>query len=134
MKKIFILCSLLILLPSISLAAEKPVWVEATGEALLGEVETQKEIKERARLDARSQAVEKAVGVFIRSHTLVSNAQVADDLIYAAVRGKIVNEKTISAGWDVKERNLYRIKIKALVEPVYPEKGEGLSVKLSLSK
>ncbi|MEE9911716.1 MAG: DUF4384 domain-containing protein [Deltaproteobacteria bacterium] len=135
MKNIFILCSLLLLLlPSVSLAAEKPVWVEATGEAILGEVETQKEIKERARQDARSQAVEKAVGVFIRSHTLVSNAQVADDLIYAAVRGKIVSEKTISAGWDVKERNLYRVKIKALVEPVYPEKGEGLSVKLSLSK
>ena len=31
-------------------------------------------------------------------------------------------------------RNLYRIRIKALVEPVYPEKGEGLSAKLSLSK
>lgn len=124
----------LLLFPLISLAAEKPVWVDAVGEALMGEIETQKEVKDRARQDARNQAVEKAVGVFIRSHTLVSNAQVADDLIYAAVRGKIKSEKTVSAGWDEKERNLYRVKIKALVEPVYPEKGEGLSVKLSLSK
>jgi len=122
------------LLPSVVCAAEAPVWVEATGEALMGEIETQKEAKDRARQDARNQAIEKAVGVFIRSHTLVSNAQVADDLIYAAVRGKIKNEKTVFAGWDEKERNLYRVKIKALVEPVYPEKGEGLSVKLSLSK
>jgi len=134
MKNIFILCSLLLLLPLAGLAAEKPVWVDATGEALMGEIETQKEAKDRARQDARNQAIEKAVGVFIRSHTLVSNSQVADDLIYAAVRGKIRSEKTVSAGWDEKERNLYRIKIRALVEPVYPEKGEGLSVKLSLSK
>ncbi|NLA40772.1 MAG: DUF4384 domain-containing protein [Smithella sp.] len=122
------------LLPSVVCAAEAPVWVEATGEALMGEIETQKEVRERARREARNQAVEKAVGVFIRSHTLVSNAQVADDLIYAAVRGKIKSERTVSAGWDEKERNLYRVKIKALIEPVYPEKGEGLSVKLSLSR
>ncbi|MBI3754429.1 MAG: DUF4384 domain-containing protein, partial [Deltaproteobacteria bacterium] len=37
-------------------------------------------------------------------------------------------------GWDEKDRNLYRVKLKALIKPVYPEKGEGISVKLSLSK
>ncbi|MRR18122.1 MAG: DUF4384 domain-containing protein, partial [Deltaproteobacteria bacterium] len=134
MKKIVILLLSLLLIPLAAPAAEKPVWVDATGEALMGEVETQKDVKDRARREARNQAVEKGVGVFIRSHTLVSNAQVADDLIYAAVRGKIKSEKTVSAGWDEKERTLYRVKIKALVEPVYPEKGEGLSVKLSLSR
>ena len=92
------------------------------------------EVKERAKRDAQSKAIEKAVGTFIKSHTLVSNYQIAEDLIYAAVRGKITKEEIITSDWDAKERNLYRIRIKALVEPVYPERGEGLSIKLSLSK
>jgi hypothetical protein len=133
MKKILTIFIFLIL-PLVSLAAEKPIWLEADGEAYMGEIETQKEVKERARRDAQNKAVEKAVGTFIKSHTLVSNYQIAEDLIYAAVRGKITKEEIISSDWDVKERNLFRMKIKALVEPVYPERGEGLSIKLSLSK
>ena len=36
--------------------------------------------------------------------------------------------------WNSKERNLYQVTLKALIKPVYPEKGEGLSVKAHLSK
>ena len=133
MNKIFTIFIFLIL-PLVAFAAEKPIWVDADGQAYMGEIETQKEVKERARRDAQNKAVEKAVGTFIKSHTLVSNYQIAEDLIYAAVRGKITKEEIITSDWDAKERNLYRIKIKALVEPVYPEKGVGLSTKLSLSK
>ncbi len=133
MKKIIVLL-ILFIFPLASLAAEKPVWVTAEGEALQGELDTLKEVKARARRDAQSKAVEKAVGVFIKSHTLVSNSQVAEDLIYAAVRGKITKEKTIAADWDAQNRHLYKVTIKALVEPVCPEKGGGLSVKLHLSK
>ena len=133
MNKILMLC-IVLMLPLVAHAAEKSVWVEINGEAYMGEIETQKEVKERARRDAQNKAVEKAVGTFIKSHTLVSNYQIAEDLIYAAVRGKITKEEIIASGWDAKERNLYRIKIKALIEPVYPERGEGLSIKLSLSK
>jgi hypothetical protein len=133
MKKIIVLF-ILFIFPLASLATEKPVWVTAEGEALQGELDTLKEVKARARRDAQSKAVEKAVGVFIKSHTLVSNSQVAEDLIYAAVRGKITKEKTIAADWDAQNRHLYKVTIKALVEPVYPEKGGGLSVKLHLSK
>ena len=115
-------------------ASETPVWITAEGEAYLGEIETQKEVKERAKIDAQNKAVEQAVGTFIKSHTLVSNNQVAEDLIYAAVRGKIEKVEIIKEGWDEKDRNLYRVKLKALVKPVYPEKGEGISIKLSLSK
>lgn len=132
MRRLFAV--ILLLLPVISFAYEKPVWVESEGMAVIGEIETQKEVKERAKLDAQNKAVQKAVGVFIRSHTLVSNAQLAEDLIYASVRGKIKKTEIIKEGWDEKDRNLYRIKLKALVEPVYPEKGEGISIKLSLSK
>lgn len=133
MKKILMLC-LFLILPAIALAAEKTALVEAEGRAYMGEIETQREVKQRARRDAQNKAIEKAVGIFIKSHTLVSNYQIAEDLIYAAVRGKITKEEIISSDWDVKERNLYRIKIKARIAPVYPEKGEGLSARLSLSK
>ena len=126
--------AILLLLPVISFASEKPVWVESEGMAIIGEIETQKEVKERAKIDAQNKAIEKAVGVFLRSHTLVSNSQLAEDLIYASVRGKIKKTEIIKEGWDEKDRNLYRIKLKVLVDPVYPEKGEGISVKLSLSK
>lgn len=134
MKKILILLCTLLFIPLFSLAAEKPVWVDSVGEALLGEIETQKEVKERAKIDAQNKAVEKAVGVFIKSHTLVSNYQIAEDLIYASVRGKIEKVNIVKEGWDDKDRNLYRVQLKALIMPVYPEKGEGLSAKLSLSK
>jgi len=132
MKKLLIIT--LLFVPILSHASDKPLWVEAEGEAYLSEVETPKEVMERARRDAQNKAVEKAVGVFIRSHTLVSNSQLAEDLVYASVRGMAEKTEVISEGWDEKDRNLYRVKLKALVRPVYPEKGGGISIKLSLSK
>ena len=115
-------------------AADKPVWVEATGEAYLGDLETPKEVKERAKRDAGVKAVEKAVGMFIKSQTLVSNYQLAEDLIYASVRGKITKLNVLHEGWDKGEGNLWKVKVRALVELVYPKRGDGLEIKLSLSK
>jgi hypothetical protein len=115
-------------------ASENPIWVEAVGEAYQGEIEIPKEVKERAKRDAEGKAVEQAVGAFIKAHTLVSNYQIAEDLIYTAVKGRIDKVEIIKEGWDEKDRHLYKVRIKALIKPVYPEKGEGLSVKLSLSK
>ncbi len=132
MKKLLIM--ILLLMPVFSFASEKSVWVESDGEAYMSEIDTPKEVIARAKKDAQSKAVEKAVGVFIRSHTLVSNSQLAEDLIYAAVRGKIEKTEIIKKGWDDKDRNLYKIRLKVLIEPVYPEKGHGISIKLSLSK
>lgn len=113
---------------------DKPIWIESDGTAQMGEMDTQKEVKDRARRDAQSRAIEKAVGTFIKSHTLVANYQVADDLVYAAVRGKIAKQEILSEGWDARDRNLYQVKLKALVEPVYPEKGQGITLKVGLSK
>lgn len=131
-RTLFIIAFLVI--PLLSAGAGKPLWVEVTGETSQGDNDTLKEVKDRAKRDAQSRAIEQAVGAFIKSHTLVSNNQVAEDLVYAAVRGKIEKMEIVSEGWDAKDRNLYRVKLKALVEPVYPEKGEGLSMKLALSK
>ena len=132
--KNFFFTIIFLIIPLIASGAEKPLWVDATGEASQSDNDTLKEVKDRARRDAQSKAVEKAVGTFIKSHTLVSNFQVADDLVYAALRGKIEKMDILNEGWDEKDRNLYRVKLKALVEPVYPEKGQGLSLKLALSK
>ncbi|MBI5894133.1 MAG: DUF4384 domain-containing protein [Deltaproteobacteria bacterium] len=122
------------LIPPLQKGDTGGLWIEATGEAYLGEIDTPKEVRERAKIDAQNKAVEQAVGTFIRAHTLVSNNQVAEDLIYAAVRGKIGKVEILKEGWDEKDRHLYRVKLKALIKPVYPEKGQGLSIKLSLSK
>ena len=128
------IATIIMLTATLSFASENPLWVEAEGEAYQSEVETPKEVMERAKRDAQNKAVEKAVGVFIRSHTLVSNSQLAEDLVYASVRGEIEKIEIIKEGWDEKDRNLYRVKLKACIKPVYPEKGEGISLKLSLSK
>ncbi len=120
--------------PPLEKVGEGGLWVEASGEAYMGEIETPKEVRERAKIDAQNKAVEQAVGTFIKSHTIVSNNQVAEDLIYAAVRGKIDKVEIIKEGWDEKDRNLYKVKLKALIKPVYPEKGEGISIRVSLSK
>ncbi len=114
--------------------AQGQVWIEAVGQAYQGEIETLKEVKERAKRDAESKAIEQAVGAFIKAHTIVSNYQITEDLIYTAVRGKIDKVEIIKEGWDEKDRNIYKVHLKALIEPVYPERGEGFSVKLSLSK
>lgn len=100
----------------------------------MGEVETQKEVKSRAKIDAQNKAIEKAVGIFLKSSTLVFNGQLAEDLVYASVRGAINKTEIINEGWDEKDRSIYRITLKALVQPVHPEKGEGIYIKLSLSK
>ena len=110
------------------------MWVETTGEAYMSEIDTPKEAMERAKRDAQNKAIEQSVGAFIRSHTLVTNAQLAEDLIYASVKGKIKKTQIIKEGWDRKDRNLYRVSLKALVEPVYPERGHDITIRLSLSK
>jgi len=120
-------------MPGHGYTADDAAWVEAVGEAYLSEMETPKEAMERAKRDALTKAIEKARGIFLKSHTLVANYQLADDLIYAAVRGKVDRYETIRAGWDRDNRSLYRINIKAFIAPVYPEKGQGLSVRLALS-
>lgn len=130
----FFIAGIIFVLATVSYAAEQPVLVEATGEAHLGETDTPKEVMARARRDAQNKAVEMAVGKLIKAHTLVSNSQLAEDLVFASVRGAVEKCDVLHEGWDAKDRNLYRVRLKALVRPMYPEKGEGLSLKVSLSK
>jgi hypothetical protein len=120
----------------LSLAAEPdaPVWVEAAGEALGSEYDPPKEVMDRARNEAKRKAIEEAVGTFIRSHTLVSNGQLAEEMTYARVRGSIEQVRTLSEERDRNDPNLYRVRLAALVKPVMPEGGEGIRIKLALSR
>jgi Domain of unknown function (DUF4384) len=133
MKGLFI-AALLLLVPLLSHADEGPIWVEAVGEALGSEYDPPKEVMERAKNEARRKAIDEAVGTFVRSHTLVSNAQLAEEFTYARVRGRIEKTKIIKEERDTQDPNLYRVRLKAQVSPVFPEEAEGIQIKLDLSK
>jgi len=116
------------------LAANAPVWIETIGEASGSEFDPPKEVIERARNEAKRKAVEEAVGSFVRSHALVVNSELAEEFTYARVRGRIDKVHILHEERDKIDPNLYRVRLKALVQPVYPQDGEGISIKLDISK
>jgi hypothetical protein len=126
-------------LPAVVMAASEPavntpVWIETVGEAAGSEYDPPKEVMERARNEAKRKAVEEAVGSFVRSHALVVNNELAEEFTYARVRGRIDKVQILSEERDKNDPNLYRVRLKALVQPVYPQEGEGISIKLDISK
>lgn len=134
MKHLVIALLFLAGLAGIARAAQDAVWVEAVGESVGSEYDPPKEVMERARNEAKRKAVEEAVGSFIRSHTLVTNAQLAEEMTFARVRGTIDKVRIVNEERDATDPNLYRVKLRALVRPIYPEEGKALGVKLSLSR
>jgi hypothetical protein len=126
-------------LPAVVMAASEPavnapVWIETVGEAAGSEYDPPKEVMERARNEARRKAVEEAVGSFVRSHALVVNNELAEEFTYARVRGRVDKVQILSEERDKNDPNLYRVRLKALVQPIYPQEGEGISIKLDVSK
>ncbi len=122
------------LVPVMVRAADKPVLVEVTGEAAGSDLEAPREVFERAKEDAERKAIEQAVGTFIRSHTIVSNGELAEDLIYARVRGKIEQVDVLSRERDRDDPNTYRVRIRAMVKPVHPDKQESIQIKAALTR
>jgi len=117
--------------PSSVLATGKPVVVEAVGEAAGSDLESPREVCGRARAEAQRSAVEQAVGTFVRSHTIVSNSQLADDLILTQVRGtvdrlELLQEERTATGC--------RVRIKALISPTYPDSREAIQIKAALTR
>ena len=115
-------------------AAEKPIIIEVTGEAVGSDLESPRELFERAKADAQRTAIEQAVGTFIRSHTIVSNGQLAEDLIHARVRGRIERLEVLYQERDQHNPNHYLVKIRATVTPVYADKKEGITISAALSR
>lgn len=133
---LFLMLSVLTLTPAVrpSSAEDAPVWVEAVGEAVGGELDPPREVMVRAANEAKRKAIDQAVGSFLRSHTLVSNAQLAEEMTFARVKGKIEKVEVVSEERDRTDPNLYRVRLKVLVKPVIPQDAEGLQVKLDLSR
>ena len=113
--------------------ADAPVWVEAEGEATLGDVETPKEVMETAKRKAVAKAIEQARGIFVKSHVLVSNGQLAEDLIYASVQGRAASIIPVRQGWDGSDRWVYKVHLKVLVEPVRPPRA-GFALNVAMAK
>jgi hypothetical protein len=113
------------------LTISEPVVIEATGEASGSDLDSPREICSRAKTEAQRSAIEQAVGTFIRSHTIVSNGQIAEDLIHAQVNGRIGRLETMH-----EERALSRcrVRIRALVYPEFPDAREAIQVKAALSR
>lgn len=132
MKRIIII--ILLLMPVALFASEKPVWMEAEGMAYMSDADTFKETVNRAKNDALRNAAERANGVFIKSHTYVSNSELGEDLVYASVKSRVVRYEIITEGWDPNSKNRYKIKLKALVEPYFADRKTGLKAEVSLSR
>lgn len=103
------------------------------------------EVRGKARDEARRNAIEQAVGVFVRSASVVHNSQIADELIASVARGVIEEEQwleerieEVKDGKDKKPAGssmaIYRTKVKALVRPVHVERRAGFEVQASLNK
>ena len=131
-----ILALILILFISASpiIAAQIPITIEVTGEAFGSDLEAPREVYERAKSDGQRTAVEQVVGTFIRSHTVVSNGQLAEDLIHARVRGRVEKMEVLSQGRDKNDPQHYQVKLRVSVVPVFGDKTEGITISAALSR
>lgn len=84
--------------PGASPQRKDGIWIIAEGVVPMGEETTLADAKLRSRNDARRQAVERAVGTFVTSKTIVHNYVLAEDLVQSVVRGIIVDEEMIEEG------------------------------------
>jgi hypothetical protein len=101
------------------------------------------EVRGRARDEARRNAIEQAVGVFVRSASVLHNSQITDELISSVSRGVIEHEQwTNEEIQEVKEEKkrsgpamaMYRTTVKAQVRPVRVERRAGFDVRGGLNK
>lgn len=100
------------------------------------------EVRGRARDEARRNAIEQAVGVFVRSASVLHNSQITDELISSVSRGVIEQEQWSNEQIEeVKDGRrpgpavaMYRTTVKAQVRPVRVERRAGFDVRGGLNK
>jgi hypothetical protein len=100
------------------------------------------EVRARARDEARRNAIEQAVGVFVRATTVVHNSQIAEELITAVARGVIEEERWLDERIEEVKTTpasgppaaVYRSRLKAVIRPVRVEHRAGFEVRASLNK
>ncbi len=131
---LFVLCVMSAFSEHVFADTQRPVWVEASGKAVGSDFDPPKEVQDRAVADAQRKAVESAVGTFVHSADLVSDRQMADEELYASVRGKVEKLVVLGLQRDKEDPNTWNCRIKALVSPVFPGAREAVHVKLSVAK
>jgi len=116
------------------------VWVTVEAVVQLADDMTVQEARSRSRNEARRKAVEKAVGIFVKSKTVVYNYVLAEDLVQSIVRGIITDEQILEegvreVGQQSNERaTLYATKLKARVRAVQAERKAEFSLKVALNQ
>jgi hypothetical protein len=125
-------------------AAESPPSVTVVAEGMAPFLNTLSldDVRAQARDDARRKALEEAVGLFVRSTTVLHNSQITDELIAAVSRGLIEQEEWLEERIEeLKETKhsgpvvaLYRTKLRARVRPVRVERRAGFALSGSLNK
>lgn len=136
-RQLFYLLSILscmLILPANSVAAETSIVIETTGEAFGSDMDSPREMFERARSDAQRKALEQATGTFIAAHSVVTNGQLSEDLVHAVVRGKLDKVVEISRERAGKDHNNFIVKIRATVSPVSASSADGIRISAALSK
>jgi len=107
-----------------------PAWAEhdikvivSEGTAYLGEDTTPAEARAVALNNARRAALEEAVGVTVSGSSVLYNSTLISDLVVAATKGLIVEEKILDSRWDNAPdgRMAWYTKIEAHVMPLKQE-------------
>ena len=126
---------------TVSAEPPKTVSVIADGMATFARDMSLDEVRGKARDEARRNAIEQAVGVFVRGTTVLHNSQITDELISSVARGVIEEEQWLEERIEeVKGKKqgpsmaVYHTKVKALVRPVHVERRAGFELKASLNK
>jgi hypothetical protein len=123
-----------------SLQSADPIWVTAESSVPFGADTTLGEAAARSRYKARRQAVERAVGTFVKGQTIVYNTTVTADMVRSIVRGIIIEEEILEEGVRTLGQHtdsvalFYVTKLRAKVQPVPYEQPDGLRLNVELNR
>jgi hypothetical protein len=143
-RKVLLICLLPLLVMSGGAARAEPaagVWVTADGMAPFGSDMSLEEVRGKARDESRRNAIEQAVGLFVRGATVLHNSMITDELVSSMARGVIEEEQWIEEHIEeVSDKRpglkvaVWHSKVKARVRPVRVERRAGFSLRASLNK
>ena len=117
-----------------------PIWVTSEASIPFGNDTTLAEAAARSREKARHQAVEKAVGAFIKGKTIVYNTTATETVVHSLVHGIVIEEEILDEGIrKIGEQTdsmalFYSTKLRAKVKPVSVAPSHGLTVDAALNR
>ena len=121
--------SVLLLLSVPAVNADEVKLIEAEGQISLGDDTTIGQAKAAALNNARRAALEKATGIVVHGSSMVYNNQLVNDLVMAATKGVIVDEKILENKCDAKDGQLFcSARIQAKVKPLSLERRGNFAV------